>query len=88
MPIDHLTYYHIKLPRHEVVLAQGLPAESFLNLKDGFNYADRAGPIPLYPDYSALMREAFGCAPLIVSGPYLVAARALVGRFAAMHAAA
>jgi hypothetical protein len=71
-----------------VVLAQGLAAESFLDLKDGPNYANRAGPVRLYPDLTARLWEAFGCAPLIVTGPELAAARALVGRFATTRSAA
>jgi hypothetical protein len=83
VPMDRVTYYHIELPQHDVVLAQGLPAESFLDLKDGSNYANRPGPVRLYSDYTARMWEAFGCARLIVTGPELVTARTLVRHFAA-----
>jgi hypothetical protein len=86
--MDRVSYYHFELPQHDVVLAQGLPAESFLDLKDGSNYANRPGPIRLYPDFTARMWEAFGCARLIVTGPELTAARALVGRFARAQSAA
>jgi hypothetical protein len=81
VPAARVTYYHLELAEHDVVLAEGLPAESFLDMRDGSNYANRAGPTRLYPDYAARMWEAFGCARLIVTGPKLVAARALVGRF-------
>ena len=56
--------------------------------KDGSNYANRAGPIRLHADFAARLWEAFSCAPLIVTGPELAAARALVGRFAATRSAA
>jgi len=88
VPVDHVSYYHIELAQHDVVLAQGLPAESFLDMRDRSNYANRPGPVRLYPDFSARMWEAFGCAPLIVTGPELAAARAMVGRFAPGRAAA
>ena len=88
MPMDRVTYYHLELPQHDVLLAEGLPAESFLDLRDGSNYANRPGPTRLYPDFSARMWEAFGCAPLIVTGPELAAARALAARFAPARAAA
>jgi hypothetical protein len=88
VPVDRVSYYHIELPRHDLLLAQGLPAESFLDLRDGSNYANRAGPLRLYPDFSARMWEAFGCARLIVTGPELVAARLLVAGFAAQRVAA
>jgi hypothetical protein len=86
--VDHVTYHHVELPRHEVLLAQGLPAESFLDMKDGSKYAERPGPARLYPDFSAGMWEAFGCARLVVTGPELAAARAFVAGFAAERVAA
>jgi T5SS/PEP-CTERM-associated repeat protein len=88
VPVERVTYHHIELAQHDVLLAQGLPAESFLDMREGTNYANRAGPVRLYPDYSARMWEAFGCARLIVTGPELAAARALVARFATTQAAA
>jgi hypothetical protein len=65
-----------------------LPAESFLDLRDRSNYANRPGPVRLFPDFTAQMWEAFGCARLIVTGPELAAARALVGRFVQAQVAA
>ena len=29
-------YYHVELPRHAVLLAEGLAAESFLGVRDAF----------------------------------------------------
>jgi hypothetical protein len=88
MPVQRVTYYHLELPAHDVLLAEGLPAESFLDMRDGSNYANRAGPVRLYPDFSARMWEAFGCARLVVTGPELEAARVVVGHFAAAQDAA
>jgi autotransporter passenger strand-loop-strand repeat protein len=88
IPTARVIYYHLELPQHDVLLAQGLPAESFLDLRDGSNYANRPGPTRLYPDFSARMWEAFACAPLIVTGPELQAARALVARHTPARAAA
>jgi hypothetical protein len=88
VPVERVTYYHMELAEHAVVLAEGLPAESFLDMRDGSNYANRPGPVRLCPDYSPKIWEAFGCARLIVTGPELDAARALVARFAAEQRAA
>jgi hypothetical protein len=30
-PVESITYFHVELPRHDVVLAEGLPAESYLD---------------------------------------------------------
>jgi hypothetical protein len=80
--MDRVTYYHFELPRHDVVLAHGLPAESYLDMKDRSDYANGPGPIRLYPNFYTRMWEAFGCAKLVVTGPELDAAQALVARFA------
>ena len=86
--VDRITYHHIELAAHDVLLAEGLPAESFLDMRDGTNYANRAGPVRLYPDFSARMWEAFGCARLVVTGPELEAARGLVAGLAVEREAA
>jgi len=88
VPTDQVTYHHLELPAHDVLLAEGLPAESFLDLRDGSNYANHPGPARLFPDYSARMWEAFGCARLVVTGPELQAARALVADAASARVAA
>jgi hypothetical protein len=76
--VERVTYYHVELPRHDVVLAHGLPAESYLDVKDRSDFANGLGPVKLYPDFSTRMWEAFGCAKLVVTGSELQAARALV----------
>jgi len=85
---DSVTYHHIELAEHDVLLAEGLPAESFLDMRDGSNYANRPGPVRLYPDYAARMWEAFGCARMVVTGAELDAARAVVAGCAAAREAA
>ena len=75
MQVDEVTYYHVKLPRHAVILAEGLPAESYLDTGDRSNFANGEGPIALYPDFSSRIWDAEGCAPLVVTGPQLDAAR-------------
>lgn len=61
---DTVTYWHVELPRHAVLLAEGLACESFLDTRQ------RRG------DYVTRVWEAEGCAELVVSGPRLAAARA------------
>jgi T5SS/PEP-CTERM-associated repeat protein len=85
---ERVVYHHVELAEHDVLLAEGLPVESFLDMRDRTKYANRAGPVRLYPDFSARMWEAFGCARLVVTGPEVDAARALVERFAVERATA
>jgi hypothetical protein len=82
VPVDEITYYHIELSQHDVLLAEGLPAESYLDTGQRSEFMSGPGPVALHPDFSspapnlATMWEAEGCAPLIVTGPVLAAVRA------------
>lgn len=73
--IDGVTYYHVGLPRHSALIAEHLPAGSYLDTGDRSNFANGGGPIALYPDFASRVREAEGCAPLVVAGAELEAAR-------------
>jgi hypothetical protein len=82
--LDRVQYFHLELERHEVILAEGLPVESYLDTGDRCNFENGGGPIALHPEFSAHrwdtahIWEALGCAPLIVTGPELAAVRAVV----------
>lgn len=75
MPASRVTYYHIQLAAHDVVLANSVPAESYLEGADRSVFANDRGAIALYPDLASRVWEAEGCAPLVVAGPQLEAAR-------------
>jgi collagen type I alpha len=75
-----VTYFHVELDRHSVMLAEGLPCESYLDTGDRRMFENSGGAVALYPDFTALAWDALGCAPLVVTGTKLEAARArLVG---------
>jgi hypothetical protein len=85
VPVARVDYYHIELARHDVVLAEGLPVESFLNTGDRSDFANDDGPIRLHPDFSVLAWEALGYARLVMVGPELDAARARLAAIAMHH---
>jgi collagen type I alpha len=74
--LDRITYYHIELPRHDVLLAEGQPAESYLDTGDRRNFANGGGAVALHPDFASYAREADSCAPLVVTGRRLEHVRA------------
>jgi hypothetical protein len=76
-------YFHVELPRHEVLLAEALPVESYLGTGDRASFANGGGPIALHPDFASRVWEAEGCAPLVVSGPELAAVRCRLAERAA-----
>jgi len=89
VPMDEVTYYHVELPNHEVLVAENLPTESYLDTGDRANFANGGDLIRLFPDFSTrtpdacAMLEAYGCVPLVVTGPALKAARMWVNALAA-----
>jgi hypothetical protein len=88
VPTEAITYYHLELPRHDVVLAEGMPAESYLDAGDRANFANSREPMRLFADFEArpidfaTMWETEGCAPLVIHGPKLQSVRDQVTRSA------
>jgi hypothetical protein len=79
-----IDYWHVELPRHEVVLAEGMPAESYLDTGDRTDFL-LSGPFTtLFPTFGSRRADNEGCAPLILEGPELEAARGLVAERAAL----
>ncbi len=71
-----LTYYHVELDRHDVLLAEGLPAESFLDTGNRGAFSNGAPAIDMHPDFALRVWTTRACAPLVISGPTLAAIRA------------
>ncbi len=73
-----VTYFHIELIRHDVILAQGLLVEAYLDVGDRADFS--GGPITnLRPEFAARW-ETSGYAPLVLTGDKLLAARRLLRR--------
>jgi hypothetical protein len=70
-----VSYYHIELKRHCIVMAENLPAETLLPGSDRSRFANGGSPATLSSDFHALNWEAAGYAPLVVTGPALEAVR-------------
>jgi hypothetical protein len=70
-----VTYHHIELEEHDVMLAEGLPAESFLDTGNRDMFAHASAPIPLHADFRPLHDEGF-CAPMVREGAALETIRA------------
>jgi T5SS/PEP-CTERM-associated repeat protein len=77
-----VTYYHIELPTHAVILAEGLTVESYLDLGDRADFANSGETVRLFPDFAArfapdtaMAWETKGAAPLVLAGEQLWAER-------------
>ena len=77
--VAHVTYFHVELARHDVVLAEGLPVESYLDTGDRASFGGSGDVVALFPAWGGEARdvvrimEAVGYAPLHVTGPVVEA---------------
>jgi hypothetical protein len=75
---DSFTYYHIELDSHDILLAEALPVESYLDTGNR-NFFDGSEAVTvLHPDFAQTMRVEAGCAPFMETGDLVHAARARI----------
>ncbi len=83
-----VTYWHVELDAHDVLLAEGLPAESYLDTGNRAAFAEPDAALDLHPDFRP-RHEASSCAPLVHGGDALEAVKArLLARAAEAFGAA
>jgi len=74
LELDAITYHHLELTRHDVVLAEGLPAETYLDAGVRNAFADGGGTMQRHSDFAppldrcAMLWETHGYAPLVMAG--------------------
>jgi len=73
--LDVVSYWHVELDQHDVILAEDLPTESFLDTDHRAGFAPGGQALPA-AGLAARVWEAAGCAPLVVTGPLLARVRA------------
>ena len=72
----HITYWHLELATHDCILAEGLPAETYLDTGNR-NAFENAGPCPtLHPRFGRNVHTALACAPFAETGWVVNHARA------------
>lgn len=76
-PRGSVTYFHVELDRHDVLLAEGAAAESYLEMDNRHNFENGGLIVALHADFApaeGALRE--GCAPRIREGEALDRVRA------------
>jgi hypothetical protein len=63
---DAITYWHVELDRHDIVLAEGMPCETFLDTGNRAAFENAEGPMELHPEFSRRVWAEQGCAPILV----------------------
>jgi hypothetical protein len=74
-PLDSITYWHVELARHEVILADGMPCESYLDTGNRAAFENGGTQVHLHADFTRKVSARPGCAPLVLEGAGLEAAR-------------
>ncbi|OJY65292.1 MAG: hypothetical protein BGP12_19035 [Rhodospirillales bacterium 70-18] len=87
-PAGRISYYHVELAGpdgaavHDVLLAEGLPAESYLDTGNRAAFANGGPATQMHPDFAAgralAVWAANACAELALDGPAVAAVRALL----------
>jgi hypothetical protein len=72
---DRVEYWHVELNAHDVILAEGLPAESYLDTGNRTAFANGGAFVEAHPDFQP-RHWAETCLPLVTQGPAVVAVRA------------
>ena len=67
-PARRITYFHVELEAHDVLFAEGLPAESYLDTGNRGAFDNAPGAVTLTADFARRAWAAQGCAPLLTGG--------------------
>ncbi|MDD2877775.1 MAG: Hint domain-containing protein [Acidiphilium sp.] len=76
---DRIMYFHVELESHDILLAESLPVESYLEIGNRNFYENGGGAMVLHPSRAPLeptIRDAKACAPFAVDGDAVAAVRA------------
>jgi hypothetical protein len=73
--VERIEYWHVELPAHEVLLAEGLPVESYLDTGNRGAFTNGGAAVLAHPDFSRAVWATDACAPLALAGPALAAAK-------------
>lgn len=76
--VASVTYWHVELERHDVLLAEGMTCESYLDTGNRGAFANGGGAVALHPDFARGVWESQACGTLVTEGAALVAARRAV----------
>ena len=67
VPVDEVTYWHVELDQHDVLFAEGLPAESYLDWGDREFFSEAEAHAIANPDF-VLPGLAARCRPVAIDG--------------------
>ena len=83
--VNEVEYYHIELAHHDIIVAEGLPVESYLDTGDRASFANGGAAMDLFPVFGTgvgleILREACSRAPLVIVGAVVEGVRRRLDR--------
>lgn len=69
--VDEICYYHVELDSHDVLLAEGLPCESYLDDGNRASFVNAGEHVELFGRLDPKSWDE-ACAPMVAAGPQLV----------------
>lgn len=72
---ERVEYWHVELDSHDILIAEGLPAESYLDIGNRTAFIEGGDFLEAYPDFQPKHCADF-CRPLVLQGPALHSAKA------------
>jgi Hint domain-containing protein len=75
--LSTVEYWHVELDQHDIILAEGLPAESYLDTGNRTAFFNGGAFMEAHPDFQP-KHWAETCAPLVFDGPEVVRTKALL----------
>lgn len=69
--VGRVTYFHIEIDAHDVIFADGAPAETWLDCGNRAQFENGGLVTTLYPDFTATAPRQAGCAPRVTEGEQL-----------------
>jgi hypothetical protein len=75
VPRERVEYWHVELESHDILLAEGLPAESYLDVGNRTGFVDGGDYLEAHPDFMPKSVAEF-CVPLVTEGPVIERAKA------------
>ncbi len=73
--VDVVEYWHVELDRHELLLAEGAAAESYLDTGNRSSFLGGGPALALHPEAGPAIWQVLGCAPMLPGGERLAGLR-------------
>ena len=74
VPVPSVTYWHVELDAHDILLAEGMPAESYLDWGDRAFFSDAPDHALANPNF-VVPGSGLRCRPVALDGPLVEAER-------------